>query len=77
MKARISDFKIYYKGMERSPGEGKGYILQYSGLENFMHCLDHGIAKSDTTEPLSRASLIAQMLKNLPAMQETWVSSLG
>ena len=24
-----------------------------------------------------RASLMAQMLKNLPAMQETWVQSLG
>ena len=23
------------------------------------------------------ASLVAQMVKNLPAMQETWVSSLG
>ena len=25
----------------------------------------------------SRASLVAQMAKNLPAMQETWVQSLG
>ena len=25
----------------------------------------------------SRASLVAQMLKNPPAMQETWVQSLG
>ena len=24
-----------------------------------------------------RASLVAQMLKNLPSMQETWVRSLG
>ena len=24
-----------------------------------------------------RASLVAQMVKNLPAMQETWVQSLG
>ena len=23
-------------GLGRSPGEGKGYLLQYSGLENFM-----------------------------------------
>ena len=36
------------------PGEGIGYILQYSW-----------------------ASLVAQMVKNLPAMQETWVQSLG
>ena len=37
-------------GLGRSPGEGKGYPLQYSGLENFMDCIVHGIAESDTTE---------------------------
>ena len=26
-------------GLERSPGEGKGYPLQYSGLENSVDCL--------------------------------------
>ena len=31
-----------------TPGEGKGYALQYSGLENFMDCTVHGIAKSQT-----------------------------
>ena len=41
-------------GVERSPGEGIGYPLQYSW-----------------------ASLVAQMIKNLSAMQETWVRSLG
>ena len=25
--------------LERSPGEGKGYSLQYSGLENSMECV--------------------------------------
>ena len=35
-------------GMGRSPGEGKGYLLQYSGLENSMDCIDHGVAKSQT-----------------------------
>ena len=32
----------------RSPGEGKGYPLQYSGLENSMNCTVHGVAKSRT-----------------------------
>ena len=41
-------------GLGRSPGEGIGYPLQYSG-----------------------ASLVVQLIKNLPAMQETWVRSLG
>ena len=41
-------------GLGRSPGEGKGYPLQYS-----------------------RTSLVAQLVKNPPAMWETWVQSLG
>ena len=35
-------------GLGRSPGEGKGYPLQYSGLENLMDCIVHGVAKSQT-----------------------------
>ena len=35
-------------GLGRSPGEGKGYPLQYSDLENSMDCIDHGVAKSRT-----------------------------
>ena len=33
-------------GLGRSPREGKGYPLQYSGLENSMGCIVHGVAKS-------------------------------
>ena len=32
-------------GLRRCPGEGKGYPLQYSGLENSMDCIVHGVAK--------------------------------
>jgi len=32
----------------RTPREGKGYPLQYSGLENSMDCIVHGVAKSRT-----------------------------
>ena len=35
-------------GLGRSPGEGKGYPVQYSGLENFMDSIVHGVAKSQT-----------------------------
>ena len=35
-------------GLGRSPGEGKGYPLQYSGLENSMNCIVHGVTKSWT-----------------------------
>ena len=41
-------------GLGRFPGEGKGYPLQYSGLENSMDYTVHGGHKeSDTTEKLS------------------------
>ena len=40
-------------GLGRFPGEGKGYPLQYSGLENSKDCIVDGVAKSDTTELLS------------------------
>ena len=43
-------------GLGRSPGEGKGYPLQYSGLENSMDSIVHGGCKElDTTERLSLA----------------------
>ena len=35
-------------GLERSPGSGKDYLLQYSGLECSMDCIVHGVAKSWT-----------------------------
>ena len=40
-------------GLGRSPGEGKGYPLQYSGLENSMD-----YKESDTTEQLSLSLFI-------------------
>ena len=36
-------------GLGRSLGwEGKGYLLQYSGLENSMGYIVHGVTKSQT-----------------------------
>ena len=35
-------------GLGRSPGKAKGYPLQYSGLENSMDCILHGVIKSQT-----------------------------
>ena len=32
-------------GLGRSPGEGKGYPLQYSGLEDSLNCIVPGVAK--------------------------------
>ena len=53
-----------------SPEEANGYQLQYCCLENPM---DRGAQKSGNLSALILASLIVQTVKNLPAMQETWV----
>ena len=37
-------------GSGRSPGEGKGYPLQYSGLENSRNYTVHEVAKSQTRQ---------------------------
>ena len=37
-------------GWEDSPGEGKGYLLQYSDLENSIDGIVHGITELDMTE---------------------------
>ena len=52
--ARNAGDPISIPGSGRSPGEGIGYLLQYSW-----------------------ASLVAQSVKNPPAMWETWVQCLG
>ena len=35
-------------GLGKSPGEGKGYPIQYSRLETSMDCIVHGVTKSQT-----------------------------
>ena len=41
-------------GSGKSPGEGKGYLVQCSGLENSVDCIVHGgLKESDTAERLS------------------------
>ena len=82
-------------GLGRSPGEGKGYPLQYSGLENSMDCIFHGsqrIGHDWATFAFHNKRQITRrknrsipavcfsgglVVKNPPAIQETWIWSLG
>ena len=48
-------------GLGRSPGEGKGYPLQYSGLENSMDCVVHVVAKRWTQ--LSNLHFLARKIR--------------
>ena len=56
-------------GLGRSPGEGKGYPLQYSGLENSIDCIAHGVAKSRTRLSSFHFHFTC-LLRNLYAGQE-------
>ena len=61
-------------GLGRSPGEAKGYPLQYSGLENSMNRIVHGVAKSQLALSFSHASKV--MLKILQAgFNSTWTEN--
>ena len=53
-------------GLERSPGEGKGYPLQYSGLENSIECMVHGVTKSWTWLSDFQNNYFARLYKDSP-----------
>ena len=74
-------------GLGRSPGEGKGYPLQYSGLENSVECIAHGATKSWTRLNLkyivcngccrgesSTQRVFMSLWPILPCLQSNWVS---
>ena len=66
-------------GLGRSPGDRKGYPFQYSVLGNSRDYIVHGVTKSWTqlSDFHFKDFPVAQVVKNLPAMQETRVQSLG
>ena len=70
-------------GLGRSPGEGKGYPLQYSGLENPMDCVAHGVEKSWTRlsdfhfTSLLKYSTFCEMTVNVTAQSTLHISLKG
>ena len=53
-------------------------IIFLKGSQSHHHCDSHqGQNKEKTPLQYSWASLVAQLVKNPPAKQETWVQSLG
>ena len=62
------------RGLGRSPGEGKGYPLQYSGLENSMDCI---VSQSDVTEWLSLFQYVLILLWGFQASPSSHCVGLG
>ena len=63
-------------GLERFSGEGKGYPLQYSGLENSMDCVVCEVAKSWTRIGDFHFHLLVQWLRLHAPNVGTQVQSL-
>ena len=65
-------------GLGRSPGEGKGYPLQCSGLQNSMDCIVHGVTKSQTLSNFHFLFILERFQKanlRLPPMRLQWEHS--
>ena len=63
-------------GLGRSSGEGKGYPLQYSGLEDSVNCIDHGVAKSRTRLSDFHFTSLLRVVQNWfrwPRMEPSWI----
>ena len=63
--------------LEEGRAMEEGKAIQ-EGTPVFLPGESHGRRSLERLPPLlDRASLIAELVKNLPAMQETWGQSLG
>ena len=61
-----------------------GISEQWTGMgefnsddHNIYYCGQESLRRNGVALIVNRASLVAQMVKNPPAMRETWVQSLG
>ena len=65
-------------GLGRSSGEGNGYPLQYSSLENSMGCRVYGVAKSQTQMSEFHFTFLSYLLNFLlgDSFNDTVVSSI-
>ena len=80
----MQETPVQFLGWKDPLLKGKSYPLEYSGLENSMDCIVHEVTKSQkglNDFHFWGASLVAQLVKNLPAMQETgfdsWVGKIS
>ena len=61
-------------GLGKSPGEGKGYPLQYSGVEKSMDCIVHGVGKNQTRLSNFDSHFVLAGKPNSPQAETAWGS---
>ena len=80
-KVEIGIYSTWVQPLGRSPGEGKGCPLQYSGLENSMDCVVHGVAKSWTRlsdfslSPVVVSAYVLIYGRNFPSKVKTSINN--
>ena len=67
---------FYYLSFPMSQLFTSGYPLQYSGLENFMDCIVHGVTKSQTQLSLSLFVQLSHQLSQGRGLQLKWTKHL-
>ena len=63
-------------GLGRYPGEGKGYPIQDSGLENSMDYIVHGVSKSQTWLSNSHTHMLDIKLNGTKMHQELMIEMM-
>ena len=64
-------------GFGRSPGEGKGYPLQCSCLENSMDCIVHGVAKNRTQlSNFHFTTILRKLYVNSSVLAQHWYTRI-
>ena len=69
----VGDFGLI-PGLGRSPGEGEGFLFQYSALENSMDCIVHGVTKSWTQLSNFQFHLWLKKTLNIKLVNHTLIS---
>ena len=65
-------------GLGRSPGEGKGYPLPYSFLDNSMDCVVHRVTESDMTNfQVNTGSSVEMILEGIRDPSESYCNYPG
>ena len=73
----LIDYFLFILGKFSTIISSKFFSYPYFFPFSFWDSYNSNVGGFDIVPEVSGASLVAQLVKNLPAMRETWVRSLG